>query len=76
QVLGAVKTEFGKYGEVLDKVQKKLEEASKQIDGVAVRRRAIDRRLKGVESLPEAESAAILAIGTTSSGPADDDEAA
>ncbi len=75
QVLGAVKTEFGKYGEVLDKVQKKLDEASKQIDSVAVRRRAIDRRLKGVESLPEAESAAILAIGSPT-GATDDDEAA
>lgn len=51
QVLGAVKTEFGKYGDVLDKVQKKLQEASKTIDDVAVRKRAIDRQLRSVEAL-------------------------
>src|SRR4051794_4921736 len=45
-------TEFGKYGDVLDKVQKKLQEASSQIDQVAVRRRAIDRKLRDVELLP------------------------
>lgn len=51
QLLGAVKTEFGKYGEVLDKVQRKLSEASQQIDQVAVRRRAIDRRLRAVQGI-------------------------
>jgi DNA anti-recombination protein RmuC len=40
-----VKTEFGKYCEVLDKVQQKLHEASNTIEKVSVRRRAIDRRL-------------------------------
>jgi len=51
QVLAAVKTEFGKFGEVLDKVQQKLQEASTTIDKVSVRRRAIDRKLRGVEIL-------------------------
>ena len=60
QVLAAVKTEFGKYGEVLEKVQQKLHEASNTIDKVSVRRRAIDRRLRGVEILPEMEAGAIL----------------
>jgi len=60
QVLAAVKTEFGKYGEILDKVQQKLHEASNTIDKVSVRRRAIDRRLRGVEILPEMEAGAIL----------------
>lgn len=55
EILGAVKTEFGKYGEVLDKVQKKLQEASKTIDDVAVRKRAIDRQLRSVEAIPGAE---------------------
>ena len=49
QVLAAVKTEFGKFGDVLDKVQQKLQEASTTIDKVSVRRRAIDRKLRGVE---------------------------
>ena len=62
QVLAAVKTEFGKYGEVLDKVQQKLHEASNTIDKVSVRRRAIDRRLRGVEILPEMEAGAILSL--------------
>lgn len=60
EILGAVKTEFGKYGEVLDKVQRKLQEASKTIDDVAVRKRAIDRRLRAVEALPDAGVAALL----------------
>jgi DNA recombination protein RmuC len=60
QVLAAVKTEFGKYGEILDKVQQKLHEASNTIERVSVRRRAIDRRLRGVETLSEIEAEAIL----------------
>jgi DNA recombination protein RmuC len=62
QVLAAVKTEFGKFGEVLDKVQQKLQEASTTIDKVSVRRRAIDRKLRGVEILPEMETDAILSL--------------
>ena len=62
QVLAAVKTEFGKFGEVLDKVQQKLHEASSTIDMVSVRRRAIDRKLRGVEILPEMEAGAILSL--------------
>jgi DNA recombination protein RmuC len=62
RVLGAVKTEFGKYGQVLDKVQKKLHEASTQIDQVQVRKRAIDRKLRTVEELPAAEAGTLLEI--------------
>jgi DNA recombination protein RmuC len=62
QVLAAVKTEFGKYGEVLEKVQQKLHEASNTIDKVSVRRRAIDRRLRGAEILPEMEAESILSL--------------
>jgi DNA recombination protein RmuC len=51
QILGAVKTEFSKFGDVLDKVKKKLDEAGKHIDATGVRTRAIERRLRGVESL-------------------------
>ena len=47
--LGAVKTEFGKYGEVLDAVQKKLHEASVRIDQTRKRSRAIERQLRDVE---------------------------
>ena len=51
-LLGAFKTEFGKYGEVLEKVKKKLSEASNTIESVDTRRRAIDRKLKSVEAMP------------------------
>jgi DNA recombination protein RmuC len=51
QILGAVKTEFGKYGEVLDKVQKKLVEASNSIEDISTRKRAIDRKLRSVDAL-------------------------
>ncbi len=61
QVLGAVKTEFGKFGDVLAKTKKKLEEATRTIDQAEVRTRAIDRKLRTVESLPTAESGPLLA---------------
>ncbi len=53
QVLGAVKTEFGKFGEVLARTKKKLDEASNTIDAAGVRTRAMVRTLRDVESLPE-----------------------
>jgi DNA recombination protein RmuC len=52
QLLGAVKTEFGKFGMVLDKVKKNLDQASNQIDATGVRTRAIERKLRGVETAP------------------------
>jgi DNA recombination protein RmuC len=62
QILGAVKTEFAKYGAILEKVQRKLQEASSTIDDVAVRRRQIDRKLRSVEVLPEMEAEALLGV--------------
>ena len=61
-LLAAVKTEFGKYGEVLDKVQKKLQEASNTIDETAVRSRAIERKLRGVQELPAADAQTVLML--------------
>ncbi|RDS80218.1 DNA recombination protein RmuC [Dyella monticola] len=52
QLLGAVKNEFGKFGDVMKMVRKKLDEAGKHIDATAVRTRAIERKLRDVESLP------------------------
>lgn len=51
QVLGGVKAEFGKFGPVLDAVKKKLDAASNDIERISVRRRAMDRRLRGVEAI-------------------------
>ena len=60
RTLGAVKTEFGKFGDVLDSVQKKLTEASNKIEQTGVRTRAIQRRLRDVESLPGEDAANLL----------------
>ena len=59
-VLGAIKTEFGKFGEALDATRKKLEQATKSIESAGVRTRQIERKLKGVEALPAAEAQARL----------------
>jgi DNA recombination protein RmuC len=60
EVLGAVKTEFGKFGDVLAKTKKKLDEASKTIDAAEVRTRAMTRQLRGVEQLPEHRAQQLL----------------
>jgi len=52
KTLGAVKTEFSKFGDVLDSVKSKLDQASTQIEKTGVRTRAIERRLRDVESMP------------------------
>lgn len=64
RVLGAVKTEFGKFGGVLDKVKKQLQTVSNTIDQTGARTRAIERSLKTVSELPEAEATDLLAIST------------
>jgi DNA recombination protein RmuC len=60
QLLGAVKTEFGKFGEVLEKTKQKLDAASKEIDSAGVRSRAIERQLRDVQELPAGASAKLL----------------
>ena len=59
-LLGAVKTEFGRFGDVLDKTQKKLQEASNTIETAATRSRAIERKLRTVEELPQDEATRVL----------------
>lgn len=59
-LLGAVKTEFGKFGDLLDKTHKKLEEAAATIDHASKKSRTIERRLKDVQALPAPDTAAIL----------------
>lgn len=61
QILGAIKTEFGKFGDLIEKTQKKLNEANSELDKlVGVRTRAIQRKLKDVEELPAIESKQVL----------------
>ena len=73
-VLAAVKTEFGKFGGMLAKVQKNLENAGSQLEEVMGKRtRAIERKLRQVQELPVEQSDNILAI--ESSLPDEDEEA-
>ena len=63
KVLAAVKTEFGKFGGMLDKVSKKLQDAQKVMDvEVGKRWRAMDRKLEAVEMLSEIEAVAVLEL--------------
>ena len=62
RTLGAVKTEFGKFGDALDGVQKKLQEASNKIEATSRRSRVLSRKLRDVEALPAAESQGLLGM--------------
>ncbi len=60
KTLGAVKTEFGKFGETLEKVKDKLHQASSQIDQAGRRSRVMERKLQEVSALPSGEAKALL----------------
>ena len=62
KVLSAVKTEFGKFGDVLAKVQRQLNIASNTIEQTGVRTRSMERKLRAVEELPSEETAEILEL--------------
>ena len=64
RVLAAIKTEFGKFGDILDKVKRHIDLAGQTIDKTGVRSLAIERRLRSVEKLPEPEALEILALPT------------
>lgn len=59
-VLGEVKTEFGKFGDVLARTRQQLQTVSNSLDTAEVRSRAIVRRLRDVQALPAAPSAPLL----------------
>ena len=62
EVLSAVKTEFGKFGDVLDKVKRQLSAASNSIGDTEVRTRAMERRLRTVEALPDDDAKELLGL--------------
>ncbi|MDI3510229.1 MAG: recombination protein RmuC [Betaproteobacteria bacterium] len=62
QVLGAVKTEFGKFGDVLAKVKNQTQTVLNTLDAAEVRSRAMGRALKGVEALPQDRAQALLPL--------------
>ncbi|MBQ8985230.1 DNA recombination protein RmuC [Candidatus Saccharibacteria bacterium] len=60
QILGAVKAQFGKFGDLLEGVQKKLQESANKIESAKTTSRQIERKLKAVEELPEADSVKLI----------------
>jgi len=60
KLLGAVKSEFGRFGELLDRVHRQLETASRSIDTASRKTRTIERKLRKVEELPADEAASVL----------------
>ncbi len=62
KVLGAVKTEFGKFGDVLAKTRDTLEKAARNIEGAETRTRAMERKLRSVEALAPSEAGALLGL--------------
>jgi DNA recombination protein RmuC len=75
RVLGAIKTEFGKFGGMLEKAQKNLHTATNQLDElVGKRTKAIQRKLREVESLPQGEAARYLPESPEADAEAGDDE--
>jgi DNA recombination protein RmuC len=74
RVLGAVKTEFGKFGGVLDRVAKQLGTATRTLEDTGVRTRAMEKKLRAVEQMDPIESAAILALPSVALGAEIDEE--
>ena len=62
QLLGAVKTEFGRFSDLLDQTQQRLHQAGETIQKASARTRAINRRLRDVEALGDAQSAKLLPL--------------
>ncbi len=72
RVLGAVKTEFGKFGVVLEKVQKQLATASNTLEKTGVRTRAMVRTLRSVEELAQEQAEAVLLLPDHEDGESED----
>jgi len=72
RTLGAVRTEFGKFGDVLARAKKKLDEASNTLDEARGKTTTIARRLRDVEALPEPDAARLLGGAAIATPPGDD----
>jgi DNA recombination protein RmuC len=73
RLLEAVKTEFTKFGGVIEKVNRNLETARSQMDALATRTRAVTRKLRDVEQLPESDAKLLLKLSPLRSGDEDED---
>jgi DNA recombination protein RmuC len=72
-LLGAVKTEFEKFGAVIDKIQKKLQEATNEIDNAKKRTRVLRGKLRDVEELPGPQAQALLGLAEGAVAPAEEE---
>jgi DNA recombination protein RmuC len=63
QLLGAVKTQFGQFGGLLEKVHKKLDQASSTIEDAARKSRTIERKLRTVQEIPTESADGLLPMG-------------
>jgi DNA recombination protein RmuC len=72
KVLGAVKAEFGKFGDVLSKVRRQLESATNTIEQTQTRTRVMQRKLRDVERLPGETAAAVLELPAPDADPGAD----
>jgi DNA recombination protein RmuC len=75
RVLGAVKTQFGKFGDLLGGVQKKLQEASNKMDAVTRQSRTIERKLRDVQELPAGETPELFRLEAPEPDPLDAEDA-
>jgi DNA recombination protein RmuC len=75
QVLGAVKTEFAKFGDVLAKTRETLERAAKNIEQAETRSRQMARKLKSVEALPVEDATRLLGDALPTLDGTDEDDA-
>jgi DNA recombination protein RmuC len=71
QLLGAVKTQFGQFGALLDKVHKKLDQASSTIEDAARKSRTIERSLRTVQELPQDSAGELLSLSPAGGAAAD-----
>lgn len=69
KLLGAVKAEFGKFGDALEGVRRKLEQASNTMESAARKSRSIERKLRGVQELPPEEAQRVLEDASGDSSP-------
>jgi DNA recombination protein RmuC len=62
KLLGDVKTQFGKYSQVLDAIRKRLEQATQTVDDAAIRTRVIERKLKSVETSNDEDEDGVIRL--------------
>ncbi|HEX8153656.1 MAG TPA: DNA recombination protein RmuC [Thermoanaerobaculia bacterium] len=74
RLLEAVKTEFTKFGGVIEKVNKNLETARNQMDALATRTRVVSRKLRDVQELPEPDAKLLLKLSRAATASDDDDD--